>query len=556
MDRDHRRTLDGVRVAQVARIPFLPADERRSVLDRAHRGDIVGGLGRVDLVDSGPRRSLRRRVATLAAIMGPGIVVMVADNDAGGVSTYAQAGQEYGFRLVWLLVLLAPVLFVNQEMVARLGAVTGVGHARLIYERFGRRWGMFALTDLVLLNFLTIVTEFIGVALALGYFGISKYVAVPFAAVGLAVATATGSFRRWERTMFVLVALSLLAIPLAVLTRAHSDVLHVTPSAAASGHLGGGTVVFVIALIGTTVAPWQLFFQQSYVVDKRITPRWINYERADTMLGTVLFSVGAIAVMATCAIALRSSAMHEAFSDARHVAEGLRDQAGPWQAGLFAAILLTGSILGAAAVSLATSYAVGDVLGTKHSLHRGWRDAPAFHGSFVLLIGVAAGIVLVPGAPLGVVTAGVQVLAGVLLPSATIFLLLLCNDVEVLGPWVNRRWLNVVTGSIVATLVALSGLLIWSTLFGNVSPYTAISVIGVAMLSVPVALLRFKRQVRGKSTRAQLRHDRAMWCMPALETLSPPARSIARTAWLVALRTYLVLGSVAVVAKVLRAIAH
>src|SRR3979409_491469 len=174
-----------------------------AVLDAGHDGDIHGAFGTIRLGDQAPRRTWRRRLLTLAAIMGPGLIVMVGDNDAGGVSTYAQAGQDFGYSLLWVLLLLVPVLIVNQEMVVRLGAVTGVGHARLINERFGRFWGWFSVGDLFLLNFLTIVTEFIGVSLALSYFGIPPTVSVPTAAVGLILMTVTGSFRRWERFMFV-----------------------------------------------------------------------------------------------------------------------------------------------------------------------------------------------------------------------------------------------------------------------------------------------------------------------------------------------------------------
>src|SRR6202023_156520 len=168
-----------------------------AVLDEAHLGDIHGAFGTIRMSDMAPRRTWRQRLLTLAAIIGPGLIVMVGDNDAGGVSTYAQAGQNYGYSLLWVLLLLIPVLLVNQEMVVRLGAVTGVGHARLINERFGRFWGWVSVGDLFVLHFLTIVSEFIGVSLALGYFGISKYVAVPLAAAGLIAITASGSFRLW-----------------------------------------------------------------------------------------------------------------------------------------------------------------------------------------------------------------------------------------------------------------------------------------------------------------------------------------------------------------------
>jgi hypothetical protein len=189
-----------------------------AVLDAAHLGDIEGAFGRIRVADTDVRRTVKTRLLTLLAIMGPGLIVMVGDNDAGGVATYAEAGQNYGYSLLWVLLLLIPVLIVNQEMVVRLGAVTGVGHARLINERFGRGWGWFSVGDLFLLNFLTIVTEFIGISLAANYFGLSKYVVVPTAAVALIAIMASGSFRRWERAMFVFVAIVLLQIPMLLLS--------------------------------------------------------------------------------------------------------------------------------------------------------------------------------------------------------------------------------------------------------------------------------------------------------------------------------------------------
>src|ERR1700686_796232 len=183
--------------------PGVGSDDDAAVLDEAHLGDIQGAFGTIRQHDLDIRQTWAARLLTLLAIMGPGIIVMVGDNDAGGVSTYAQAGQNFGLTLLWTLPLLIPVLIVNQEMVVRLGAVTGVGHARLINERFGKFWGAFSVGDLFILNFLTIATEFIGVSLALGYFGVSEYISVPLAALGLIAMTASGSFRRWERFMLL-----------------------------------------------------------------------------------------------------------------------------------------------------------------------------------------------------------------------------------------------------------------------------------------------------------------------------------------------------------------
>src|SRR5262249_54282599 len=180
-----------------------------SLLDDLREGDIHGAFGTIRVSDVAPRRTWRRRLLTLLAIVGPGLIVLVGDNDAGGVSTYAQAGQDYGYSLLWTLVLLVPVLIVNQEMVVRLGAVTGVGYARLITERFGRWWGWFAVAGIFLLNFLTISTEFMGASLAGEYFGFKPLLVVPVAALILIAITVSGNFRRWERAMFVFLFASL-----------------------------------------------------------------------------------------------------------------------------------------------------------------------------------------------------------------------------------------------------------------------------------------------------------------------------------------------------------
>jgi Mn2+/Fe2+ NRAMP family transporter len=537
----------------VVSAPFTPSADRRSLLDRAHRGDIEGALGRVQAHDTGPRVTWRRRAATLFAVMGPGVVVMVADNDAGGLSVYAQAGQDHGLSFIWLLLLLAPVLYVIQEMVARLGAVTGAGHARLIFERFGPRWGYFALSDLLVLNLLTIITEFIGVTLALGYFGVSPYLSVPFAAIALTAVTGIGSFRRWELTMYSLIALSLIAVPLAIFGGLHGASPQVFTSATSTGVPTGGIVLLVVAMIGTTVAPWQLFFQQSNVVDKRITARWLAYERVDLAVGTVLFTVGALAVFAISAIAL-GGAGHAPFVDAGHVANGLRDRIGWWAGAMFAVALLNGSVLGAAAVTLSTSYALGDVYGVKHSLHRRWQDAPIFHGSFGLSLLVAALIVLMPNAPLGIVTVGVQVLAGVLLPSAAVFLLLLCNDRAVLGPRTNPRWLNILAVVVVGTLIEMSGLLTLTTLFPRLDVGAAATGLTILLAGGFVGFLLSQQRSPKAFQVSGTPWDRTTWTTPPLETLAPPAHSLARTAGLVVLRAYLLVAAALVTVRVVQAI--
>jgi Mn2+/Fe2+ NRAMP family transporter len=527
-----------------------------AVLDEAHVGDIEGALGRIRVGDDdGSRRGLRRHLVTFLAIMGPGLIVMVGDNDAGGVSTYAQAGQDYGYSLLWVLLLLIPVLIVNQEMVVRLGAVTGVGHARLINERFGRFWGWFSVGDLFLLNFLTIVTEFIGVSLALRYFGISPYVSVPLTAVLLIGITASGSFRRWERAIFLFIATSLVLYPLAILSGPHYGAIAyhlVVP-----GIQGGATstaVLLIIAIVGTTVAPWQLFFQQSNVVDKRITPRFIGYERADTAVGAVVVVAGAIAIEVVAVFAVRGTNLAGKFTDALGVARALEHHSYVFGA-LFAIVLLDASIIGASAVTLSTSYAFGDVFGLKHSLHRSFRDAKPFYASYSALVVVAAGIVLIPKAPLGLITTSVQALAGVLLPSASVFLLLLCNDPEVLGPWVNKRWLNMLAGVIIGVLLTLSGTLVISTVFPNVNVTVVAVVTAVALLvggggaGLWLEIIQ-RRGGRARPAPARMTtQERTNWRMPPLALLKPVVWSPGTKLGMLLLRGYLVLSVVLLAVK-------
>ena len=527
-------------------------DGATAVLDEAHVGDIEGAFGTIREHDTEARRSWGARILTLLAIMGPGLIVMVGDNDAGGVSTYAQAGQNYGLTLLWTLPLLIPVLIVNQEMVVRLGAVTGVGHARLINERFGKFWGAFSVGDLFILNFLTIATEFIGISLALGYFGVSEYVSVPISALALIVMTATGSFRRWERFMFVFIFANFLVIPLAVLSHpSASAFVHGLLVPGVQGGFNSTSVLLVIAIVGTTVAPWQLFFQQSNIVDKRITPRWVNYERADTIVGSFVTILAASLLMAVVAAAFAHTPLAGNFTNAEGVATGLQHYVSRAAGTMFALILLNASLIGAAAVTLSTSYAFGDAFGMRHSLHRSWREATFFYGAFTTMVILAAGLVIIPGAPLGLITTGVQALAGILLPSATIFLLLLCNDRDVLGPWVNRPWLNVLASVIVSILLMMSLVLMVTTLFTHVNVTVLALVLGAVLVVCYVVAGAIA--LRARRTRPPpepvSKERRANWRMPPLNLLNRPKWSRGRLIAMYALRGYLVLAVVLLLVK-------
>jgi NRAMP (natural resistance-associated macrophage protein)-like metal ion transporter len=525
---------------------------RSAVLDDAHLGDIHGAFGTIRLSDVTPRRTWRRRLLTLAAIVGPGIIVMVGDNDAGGVSTYAQAGQDYGYSLLWTLLLLIPVLVVNQEMVVRLGAVTGVGYARLIKERFGNFWGWFSAGGIFLLNFLTISTEFIGVSLAGEYFGFSPFVVVPAAALILIGITISGNFRRWERAMFVFLFASLLVLPLAVLS-------HPDPHAALSGFLQPGieggltsnSALLIIAVVGTTVAPWQLFFQQSNVIDKRITPRWLDYEKADTVLGAFVVVIGAACIMMATASAFTGTGDFGHFHDALSVARGLSSHISSVVGSIFAVLLFDASIVGASAVTLATSYAFGDMFGLRHSLHRSVSEAKLFYSSYSAMVFLAAAIVLIPQAPLGLITTAVQALAGIMLPSATVFAVLLCNDRAVLGPWVNKLWLNVIAALIVGALIVLSMILVVSTIIPTVDVTRLLLVLGSVMVGVLAAggiWLSFGRR-QTIPIPAMSRSEKENWRMPALALLERPAWALPKKVAMMTMAGYIILAVLLLVVK-------
>jgi Mn2+/Fe2+ NRAMP family transporter len=529
-----------------------------AALDEAHIGNINGALGTIAHGDTAARPGLSLKMKTLLAIIGPGLIVMAGDNDAGAFGTYSQAGQNYGTHLLWTLLLLAPVLYVNQEMVLRLGAVSGVGHARLILERFGRFWGAFSVIDLFILNALTIVTEFIGISLAISYLGLPKIPTVVVAALAMIGAVSTGSFRRFERLCLGLVAFSLLVIPIFLVV--HPPIGQVARDAVVPSLPHGvplsTVMLLIIAIVGTTVAPWQLFFQQSYVIDKRITPRWLNYERVDLVVGIVIVIVGGIAIMAISAATFGGHAGFGQFTDAGGTAAGLARYASHTVGDLFAIALIDAAIIGAAAVGLATAYATSDVLNLRHSLHRPVRQAKGFYFCYAALIGLAATLVLTPHVPLGLLTMGVQVLAGVLLPSASVFLLLLCNDKAVLGPWVNGKKLNALTGAIVGVLVLLSAILTASVLFPNITGGQIEGVLlggigigaGVALF-LAVQARRGRNQVTVDDVLAET-PNRDTWRMPALSRLERPVMSRQRKVGLITLRGYLLIAFVLVIVKI------
>jgi Mn2+/Fe2+ NRAMP family transporter len=392
---------------------------------------------------------------TFLVVFGPGLIVMVADNDAGAVSTYSQAGAQYGTHLLWVVLLLLPVTYFIQEMVVRLGIATGQGHAAMIYQRFGKWWGLFSLVDLELVNFLTLVTEFAAIDLALSMMGVNPRIGVPLSAVALVLITLTGSYRRWERTVVFLCFLDLAWFYIAFAMKpAMGAALRDTiiPSMPRGG-ITADLTFLVIAIVGTTVAPWQLFFQQSCIADKKLRFSDVRWARLDTFMGACI----TVTVAGCMMLAGNASHIHGFnFTDPAQMAADIGTFAGPAMRMLILMMMINAAILGTTAISLSSAWAYGEVRGWPHSLQLPFSKAKGFYIVYTLCVAAAAGLVLIPRAPLQLIILGVQVLAGVMLPSAIIFLQLLLNDKELLGSYANRPWNNWVNWTIIIVLFALS----------------------------------------------------------------------------------------------------
>jgi len=550
---------------------MAPGSNAPTVLDEQHAGDIVGALGTLKRSETGKTRSWRRKFRLLLIIIGPGLIVMGGGNDAGGVQVYAQMGQDYGMRLLWSLALLFPILFFCQEMVVRLGAVSGVGHGRLIFARFGKFWGIFSVADLFVINAVTIVVEFIGVEQSLSFFGMSSFWAVLLSAILLFAVMAGGTYRYWERFLIFLVIANFVTFPMAYL-------VHTRVSATAAGaipRLPGGLnatiLLLIVAVVGTTIEPWQLFFQQSNVVDKRITPRWMNYERLDTGVGVAVEVVGAVVLMAACAFGLAHTKAFGNFADLTATCADLQRHVGHGVGYLLALAALDGSLIGANLTALTTSYTLGDVYPKmRHSLHWKPKQAPRFYGLYALLVGLAAVVTLAWGNDLGVVIDGVEALNGILLPSALVFLILLANDKPVLGPWTNNRAQNWIGGLVVWAVTTFSLAPLVTTFYPDVTLrqclYTLVicTIIGLVAAAIlwrfrpsrPVSPGPDSNQRPPGMTRSEwrevLRDRRTAWRTPRIDTLQRPALSVARKIGLLTLRGYIIFAIIVMAIKLVQ----
>ncbi len=417
-------------------------------------------MGALPRLYYGWRRAMKW-MGIFLAVSGPGIIVMIADNDAGGITTYAATGAHYGFGLLWFLVILGPVAYVVQEMTVRLGAATKRGHAEAIFDAFGPFWGWFSLTDLILTDWLTLITEFIGMTAALSIFHVPPFVTVIVVSIVMILMVLQGRYWTWEKIAFLFCVLNLVYIPCAIIVR--PSVSEVVRSGLIPNFPGGFNnqiFFFLMANIGTTIAPWMVFFQQSAVVDKGIHEKDVPWGRLDTALGSALTVIVAGFVIITTGTLLRGAPIDSAAQAAISLG-----QVNKWLGTLLAVGLFNAGFLGAICISLASSWAFGEVFGWAHSLNNKIREAPWFYALYVLLTVTAGLVVLIPGAPLVLITLFVQVIAVTLLPAALVFLILLLNDEERMGNLRNSKAQNIISVTVVVMIVVLSTLYGVSALF-------------------------------------------------------------------------------------------
>ncbi len=421
-------------------------------IDRAHDREKVW--------QTRSQRGLRSRARLLWLLIGPGILVMLGENDGPSMLSYAATGARFGIGFFLPFVVLTFLMAcVVQEMTVRLGAATHRGHAELIFARFGPFWGWFSMIDLMVGNFLTLVTEFIAIRAGLGFFGIPPYIAVGIAWLVLFAALMAHRYWTWERVTLAAAMFNLIFVPVALLSHPH---WHAVGQAFLTwkplpGGLNQETILILLADIGATVTPWMLFFQQSAIADKGLTTHDIRMGRFDTVLGAALAALAAIATI-VAASPLFAHGMSTANFEAGEFAQALRPFVGQWGAALFALGMFEAGMVAAITISTSSAYAFGEVANRPHSLNLPFKEGKSFYLVLIIEAAAAAGLVLIPGIPLVYIVLVVNVIAVLAMPPALLFLYMLVNDREIMGDLVSPLWANILALGVVVVLIA-AGLL-------------------------------------------------------------------------------------------------
>ncbi len=403
------------------------------------------------------RRGWTARLAMVLAVIGPGFITANVDNDAGGIATYSIAGAQFGYSLLWLMIPITVALVIIQEMSSRMGAVTGKGLSDLIREEFGFRATFLLMAALFATNFFNIVSEFAGVASSFELFGVSKFVVVPLAALVVWGLVVHGTYNSIEKIFLSASAFYVAYVVSGVL--AHPDwkaaALSTLTRPESVGFRNYSYLSMVIAMVGTTIAPWMQFYLQASVVEKGVTARQYKALRLDVIIGCLFAAIVAWFIVVACAATLHTSGIYD-IKTASQAAQALRPLAGEYAYLLFAAGLFNASLFAACILPISTAYAVCEGLGLESGLDKRFHEAPAFYWLYTLLIVFGAGVLLIPRFPLFRVMVLSQVANGMLLPFVLIFVLLLMNDRELMGRYTNSRWYNVVSWITVGVMMALT----------------------------------------------------------------------------------------------------
>ncbi len=408
-------------------------------------------------------RGARRRLAVFMAVVGPGLITSNVDNDAGGIAVYTTAGAHFGYALLWSLIPMTIALYVSEEMCARMGVVTGKGLSDLIREEFGFRSTFFVMLAAFAVDLSNTVAEFAGVAASMQIFGISKYVAVPIAAIAVWILVVRGSYRQVEKIFLAACTLYLAYVVSAVLAKPNW-IVAAKATVIPSVHLNASYLLMLVGLVGTTIAPWQFFYLQAGFVEKRVGPRQYKHARTDVLVGSISCMAIVFFIIVCCAATLNAHGMIN-ITDAGQAAQALVPLAGKWAGYLFAFGLLNASLFAASILPLSTAHVICEGLGFEAGLDRKLKEAPTFYSLYTLLIVAGAGIILFPGAPLLKILVLSQVANGVWLPVVLIFMLLLINRRDLMGEHTNSLAFNVIAWASSAVMIILTLILVYAAIF-------------------------------------------------------------------------------------------
>ncbi len=403
------------------------------------------------------------RVAAFLSVMGPGLLAGLSDDDPAGITTYSQLGAKYGYQLLWVLLISTLALIIFQDLGARIGVVTRQGLLGLVRQKYGARSGILSAGALVLANIGTMTAEFAGIAAAGQLFGISKYISVPVAALLVSFLVLRGSFARVEKVFFALCSVFLAYVIAGFMSHPHWGEAFkgmVVPSMP----LNHDAIYIATATLGTTLAPWGLAFIQSYAVDKRLTKDDLKLLRVDVWTGSLLTGIIGFFVVVTCAATLHAQGI-TTITDAAQAAGALKPLAGTLAKDLFAIGLIGAALLAASILPLSTAYSISDLTGRPAALDDSYSEAPLFYGTFALITGFAAALILIPGAPLIKILILSQILNAVLLLPLLIYMFGIARDPRLMGEFVAKTGAKAIYTIIISVVAICVVTMLWFTFF-------------------------------------------------------------------------------------------